>query len=175
MKIESTAREWELFARHSLSDSNAALRKGSKFKKAKSWIEGVPSPAMPTKILSNAEIFNGWLNPHNFKLAKTLISQNENLTFRDLVNEMLIHMTTEETTLPYIWWIYISPPKARAIHQDANGVTFVKLNNKWQMALSTQELGALVGAQGGINYEDIPKNAYFVSWENEKIARKYTS
>jgi len=144
------------------------LRKGSRFKNALPWINGVSAPAMPTRMLSNVVVFESWQNPHNMEIAKGIVKINKNMSLRELVSEML---NTSE--IPYIWWIYPVSSKIRAIHEDSNGITFIKLNNKWQMVYSSKMVGALVGAQGGLDAESFPPNSYFVSWENEELARSH--
>ena len=172
--VEGIEKIWRKFAIDHLQNFNdAKLRRGSNFKKAEPWIKGVVSPAMPTQMLSNVEVFDSWLNPGNMKLAKELICQSNGMSLRDLVSEMFVQISANKTGLPYLWWVWPHSPKTRAIHQDANGITFVKLDNKWQMAFPIQAVGALAGSQGGRDYEALPENAYFVSWENEEIARQH--
>ncbi|WP_159820278.1 hypothetical protein [Colwellia sp. 20A7] len=159
---------WKSYASTFLNDKNIKLRVGSKFKTAFPWINGVVTPAMPTRMLSNVVVFESWQNPHNMRIAKEIVKSNKKITLRELVSEMLI--TSE---IPYIWWLYPVSTKVRAIHEDANGITFIKLNNKWQMVFSSKMVGALVGAQGGLNTESFPPNSYFISWENEELARNH--
>ncbi|MBA6416375.1 hypothetical protein H4J50_10145 [Colwellia sp. 6M3] len=82
-------------------------------------------------------------------------------------------MGQSETSYPYVWWVVPEGNKIRTIYEDANGITFVKLDNKWKMAYSSEAVGVLVGAQGGYDFEGIPRNSYFVSWENETIAMEH--
>ncbi|WP_027873401.1 hypothetical protein [Spongiibacter marinus] len=164
---------WRKFARDNLPENDSVLRKGTNFKLAAPWINGVATPALPTKMLTNVTVFESWLNPHNFELAKSIVSENEELTVRELLYEMLFKIKSGKTTMPYVWWVWPHSSKTRAIHQDSNDMTFVKLGSKWQMAFSIQSMGALAGSQGSMNYEELPRNAYFVSWENEKIARAH--
>lgn len=168
-----TEKAWKIFAKDNLPNKGAVLRKGSRFKKAEPWVNGVAGPAMPTQMMSNVEVFDSWLNPHNMKLAKEIVSHKKSVTLRGLVDEMFVQLSMDKTSLPYIWWIWPHSSKTRAIHQDANGITFVKLGNKWQMAYPIQAVGVLAGSQGSMDYENIPRNSYFVSWENEEIARQH--
>ena len=43
------------------------------------------------------------------------------------------------------------------------------------MAMSVMSAGVVVGSQNGDDYESVPRNAYFVVWENEEIARQHSS
>jgi hypothetical protein len=86
---------------------------------------------------------------------------------------MFVQLNKGKTSLPYVWWVRPKSSRTRAIHQDANGITFVKLGNKWQMAFPIQAVGSLAGSQGSMDYEDLPRNSYFVSWENEGITRQH--
>lgn len=166
---------WQKFIKYKVHKEHATLRKGTNFKKAAPWVNGLASPALPTKMLSNVTIYESWLNPHNMKLARNLITQRKRLTVRELLYEMLYQVKAGNTDSPYVWWVWTSSSKTRAIHQDSNGVTFVKLGNKWQLAFSIQAMGALAGAQGTSSPEELPRDAYFVSWENEEMARAHMS
>lgn len=164
---------WQNFAKKNLPKNDAALRKGTNNKKAAPWVNGLVSPALPTTMLSSVTVYESWLNQCNMGIAKDIIALKKELTVRELVYEMLYQMKAGNIDYPYIWWVWPHSSKTRVIHQDSNGVTFVKLGNKWQMAFSIQSMGVLVGAQGAANYEELPKNAYFVSWENEEMARAH--
>ncbi|MAY15202.1 MULTISPECIES: hypothetical protein [Thalassolituus] len=166
---------WQKFAKQNLTKRDVALRRGTNYKKAAPWVNGVASPALPTTMLSNVTVYESWLNPHNMGIAKNLIAHKKDLTVRELLYEMCYQMKEGNTEYPYVWWVWPHTSKTRAIHEDSNGVTFVKLGNKWQMAFSIQAMGALAGAQGASSYEELPRNAYFVSWENEETARAHMS
>lgn len=150
------------------ADKGMKLRKGSRFKKAISWVTGVSMPTMPIRMLSNVTVYESWQNPRNIKHAKELLNRNGSLTFRELIEEML--KTTDSS---YIWWLYPVSTIVRAVHEDAKGFTFVKMNNKWQMVYSIKMVGSLVGAQGVESCEGLPLNSYFISWENEEEARPH--
>lgn len=164
---------WREFTKAHLEDEHARLRRGSRFKLAKPWIKGVSSPAMPTKMLSNVVVYDSWLNNFNMDLANEIVDKYPSMTLRELVESMLKQMGDKHTGYPYLWWVWPESNKKRVIHEDANGITFVKLNNKWQMVFSSQAVGVLAGAQGVQGYESLPRNSYFISWENEEIARKH--
>lgn len=166
-------RIWSEFTKAHLDDEHARLRRGSRFKLAKPWIKGVSSPAMPTRMLSKVVVYDSWLNNFNMDLANQIVDKYPSLTLRELVEKMLKKMDGKHTSYPYLWWVWPKSKKMRVIHEDANGITFVKLDNKWQMVFSSQVVGVLVGAQGVEGYESLPRNSYFISWENEEIARKH--
>jgi len=167
-------RTWSKFARANLDkERKYMLRRGSRFKKAVPWVEGVVAPAMPTKMMSNVTVLESWLNPLNMEFAKKIIQNDKAVTLRELAERMLMMVEEGKTEYPYVWWVWPHSSKKRAIHEDSNGITFVKLDNKWQMIFSIQAVGVLAGAQGRDSYEDLPPNAYFVSWENEEIARQH--
>lgn len=171
--VDGIEKIWQKFAKQNLPKNDAALRKGTNNKKAAPWVNGVASPALPTTMLSSVTVYDSWLIPHNMGIAKNIIAQKNGLTIRELLYEMLHQMKAGNIDYPYVWWVWPHSSKTRAIHQDSNGVTFVKLGKKWQMAFSIQAMGALAGAQGASNYEELPNNAYFVSWENEEMARAH--
>jgi len=165
---------WNAFTKQCLdSNSNALLRKGSSYKKAENWLNKTSGPALPTKMLSNVCIYNSWINPHNISLAREIIKYNDGITFQELVYEMLMLVNEEKTPTPYIWWLWPHSSKSRAVHEDANGQTFIKIENKWHLVYSAQVVGVLVGTQGTKDYEQIPSNCYFVSWESEEISKNY--
>ena len=145
------------------------LRKGSNFKRAEPWVVGRASPAQPVKMLSVREVYEGWANPSGVKLARERLRLDPTLTMRELGYLML----KSDQELPYIWWCFSSAPKQRAIYEDSEGLNFVKLDNKWQMAYSIMSAGILIGSQSGKHYEDLPKNSYMVLWENEEMARQH--
>lgn len=146
------------------------LRLGSNYKNAKPWVEGRTSPVNPVKMLSVRDVLEGWSNPAGVKKAKDYLRINPNLTMRELGELMLC----SNADYPYIWWCCRSAtPAKRAIYEDSEGLNFVKLNNKWQMAYSILASGILVGSQAGTHYEDLPYNSYFVLWENEDAARAH--
>ena len=146
------------------------VRKGSSFKKAEPYVFGRSSPSLPVKMLSVREIHDGW---HcGVEYAKEFLRDDPTLTMRELGYLML----KKENEFPYAWWCWESlSPKKRAIYEDSEGVKFVKLHNKWRLAYSTLDAGILVGAQGGKHYEDLPRNSYFVLWENEEMARQHAT
>ena len=165
---------WLEFAKGNLPSEKPWLRRGSRSKIASPWVNGVSTPAMPTRKLSNVIVYeHGWLNNSNMALAKKIVLDNPNITLRELVDEMLLKMEKLETSFPYVWWVVPEGNKTRTIYEDANGITFVKLDNKWNIVYSSEAVGVLVGAQGSQDYEGIPRNSYFVSWENETIAMQY--
>ena len=166
------ARLWKDFCSDNYMDKcPPRFRQGSSFRKARPWVEGRESPSHPVKMLSVRDVYSGWSNPAGVKLAKKFLETDPNLTMRELAELML----RSKSDYPYIWWCYgANAPVKRAIYEDAEGLNFVKLNNKWQMAYSTLSSGILVGCQSGKNYEDLPPNAYFVLWENEGVAREHT-
>ena len=166
---------WRTFSKKHLTREDSTLRKSTIYKNAEPWLNGVEAPTMPATMLSNVTVFESWLNTHNLNLAKELLSQQSGLTLRELLVEMLLQINAGHAEYPYIWWVWPHSSKVRAIHEDSNGLTFVKLEKKWKMAYSIQAMGALAGAQGTSDYEELPRNAYFVSWENEEIARAHMS
>lgn len=165
---------WRAFAEALLPPERPIkLRSGSDYKIAAPWIFGRSGPSMPVRMMSNVQVFQSWRNPNNMKLAEELVSSNASLTLRGLVNEMLVLMEKEKVVYPYTWWVYPFSPVTRTVYEDSDGISFVKLAHKWQMAFPVQAVGVLAGAQGCLDYENVPVNAYFVSWENEAQARKH--
>ena len=166
--------EWKVFASESLPNKGKGfkLRKPSNLKKAEPYVYGIASPSLPTKMMSEVNVHDAWLNPHNLKLAKTLLQENRFMSFSQLMFAM-VKSGSNKSVFRYIWWVLPHSCKKRVMHTDNDGVNFVKMNNKWQILYSVQSVGALVGAQGSPHYESVPKNGYFVVWENEEIARKH--
>ncbi|MBA6416374.1 hypothetical protein H4J50_10140 [Colwellia sp. 6M3] len=65
---------WREFAKGNLSEEGRWLRRGSRSKVASPWVNGVSSPAMPTRKLSNVIVYEqGWLNNFNMALAKKIV------------------------------------------------------------------------------------------------------
>lgn len=164
---------WRMFAKDNLTDKNSILRNGSMFKSASPWVNGVDYPLLPTSMLSNVTVYSSWINPHNMILARDIIAKENGLKVRELIYKMLFEIKNGRTDYPYIWWLWPRSSVKRVLHEDSEGLTFVKLDNKWQMAFSIKQLGALVGAQGSQDYEDLPQNDFFVSCEYEETARSY--
>ncbi len=149
------------------------LRLPSRFKSSVPWVKGVPSPVLPVKMMSNITVHDGWGNPHALKIAEKIISEHQDLSLRDLLEEMLAGKYSSEICYPYVWWVFPNHKRTRSMYEDALGMTFVKLGNLWQQVYPIHSMGALVGAQGTESYEDLPKGGYFVLWDNENQARKY--
>lgn len=170
---EKIWKEWSAFALE--RGERAPLRKGTGIKKAAPWIEGRSHPALPVKMLSKVEVYDGWVNSHNLSLAQKIVKSEPKISFRDLVDEMLVRMDAGETTIPYIWWVWLGAAQARVLYEDLLGVTFIKLSGKWEMVCSIRSAGVLAGAQGISDYEALPPNSYFLPWENEGIARGYAN
>ena len=147
------------------------LRRSSNFKKAEPYVYGIASPTLPTKMSSEVDVYDAWSNPYNLNVAKSLLRKNRFMTFAELMTGM-VNSQRDHDVFPYIWWIWPFSSKKRIVHVDSNGITFVKMSNKWQIAYPVQSIGALAGSQG-IHYENVPKNCYFVVWGNEEIARKH--
>lgn len=165
---------WKHFVEYSIgSKFQKQLRLASKFKQSDPWVNGVASPTLPTQMESSVELYRGWANPESLKYAKTIV-KNKKMTLRELQQMMLIGLIKDNLSMPYIWWVDATTSCRRVVHEDGEGRTFVKLDNKWQMAYSVQAIGGLVGSQYTGNHEEVPKNTYFVLWENEQIARKYS-
>ena len=149
-------------------------RRASKTAIAVPLLRGATSPTMPVRMLSNAKVYEGRELRHMAKYARNIVEALPSLTLRELHEQLKLDETKGKVTYPFVWWIDVGcPPTQRAIHEDAEGRFFVKLDNKWQLAYSIDHVGALAGAQSGNGYYDIPKTGYFVTWENEdKAARR---
>jgi len=93
------------------------------------------------------------------------------MSLRELQKEMLLLVENKSIDLPYIWWVNPTKQWTRAIHEDANGMAFVKLHAKWHLAIPLDRVGGLAGAQSSGGYEDIPLAGYFILWDNEESAR----
>lgn len=152
-------------------------RLASRHRFAKPWVLGVNGPVGSTIMRSNVPLYHAWDCPNSLNIAKGIIRDSVDLSLRELQVKMLHLVIKGESLFPYLWWIYNNGPSGitRAIHEDQNGILFVKLAGKWQLVYPCQKLGSLVGSQGGEHYEDLPRNAYFVLWENEEQARYHAS
>lgn len=164
---------WDKFVNDNISRKDIEFRKSSASKKAHPYIETTSFPSLPTQMMSKMDVYGAWLNQRNMKIAKEIVNKNTDLTLLDLANQMLYLLSIEEINYPYIWWVYQGSHRRRVIYQDSRNQSFVKLGKKWQRAYSIRSLGTLVGAQGAIDYEDVPVNSYFVLMENETAARRY--
>ncbi|MCA4019847.1 hypothetical protein [Vibrio vulnificus] len=151
-------------------------RLASKYGEAKSWVLGASHPIGTTAMRSNVQLYHGWDCPVTLGIAKALVTEYPRMTLRELQVRMLKLAKDGEAIFPYIWWVYTRKASSdiRAIHEDQNGLLFVKLKGKWMQVYQCQKLGSLVGSQGN-HYEDFPSNAYFVLWENEEQARNHAS
>ena len=148
------------------------LRKGSSFKKAEPYVFGRSSPSLPVKMLAVREIHDGFRMGGGIKIAKEYLRDDPTLTMRELGYLML---KSKNMPYPYIWWCQETNTQKRAIYEDSEGLNFVKLSNKWQMVYSTMSAGILVGAQGRRHHEDVPRNSYFILWDNEEMARQHAT
>jgi len=169
--IEDIWKKWAVL--NLCQGEKAPFRKGSCLKNAAPWVEGRSQPALPAKMLSTVEVYNAWLNSHNLAMAQAVVKESPHITFRGLTAEILRRMDNGETSIPYIWWVWVGGAQKRVLYEDLLGTTFIKLNGKWEMACSIKSAGALAGAQGIFDFEALPPNCYFLPWESEKIARSY--
>lgn len=156
------------------NEFSSALRLSSRHVPASTFLSSDVSPAPPTRMLSNVEICDGWLNGPHAQVAQRILSKNPEMSLLDLQIAMLRKTERGELYCPYIWWVDARCRWGRALHEDSAGRKFVKLNSKWHLAYSMDQIGGLVGAQNSGGYEDIPKVGYFVVWENERIARNHS-
>lgn len=162
-------RLWCLFKKWNL-DSDHPLRKGSNFKKALPFLEPNQKPAMPMKALPKSMLYDTWVATKNYEKACETVNSKPNLTFSELIYEML-----KNEDKPYIWWLWPRTKIERIIYEDANGLTFVKLDNIWQVAYPVNAVGVLVGIQGTTDHEtDVPFNSYFICSEYTEVARKHS-
>lgn len=155
---------------------NKGCRLASRYSAAKPWVLGISHPVGSTVMRSNVQLYHGWDCPVTLRTAKGIVSKSPQMSLRELQVKMLKLAIEGEAIYPYLWWIYTRKASSdiRALHEDQNGLLFVKLKGKWMQVYPCQKLGSLVGAQGE-HYEDFPSNAYFVLWENEDKARSHTS
>ena len=168
---------WEKFARESLDRKKIPqLRNASGRKRAYPWIKVTGAPVKPATPLSNVAIYDGWVNPHNKKIAVAAVEASSSMTLRDLQHEMFAKMKENETPYPYIWWVCcISRVRERLLYEDAEGVNYVKLENTWRPAYPLLTAGCLAGAQCSDDYESVPLNGYFIVWDDEDVARQHAN
>lgn len=167
-------KKWKRFLNSSsMSEGDYKLRLPSRFKKASPWVKGASNPIYPVKMLSNVSVHDGWANPHGLNIAKRVVSSKEDMTLRELLEEFLAGDVSDEIEYPYVWWIFPNANRVRSLCEDAVGLTYVKLNNLWQLVYSIHSLGGLAGGQGTESYESLPKGGYFVVWDNEEQARRH--
>lgn len=150
-------------------------RVASKYKLSAPWVRGSVAPTQPTRMLSNVTVYDGWECTSNARLARGIVEVEPQLTLRDLQARMLKEVELGNTSYPYVWWIYEQTCRTRAIHEDSDGRPFVKLHNKWHLAYPIDAIAGLVGAQGVLDYERVPKTGFFILWENEDIARNHSA
>lgn len=157
--------------------SSNYFRKGrvsSRSALASPWVKDGTAPILPTKMLSNAIVFDGWRSSGRLDIAKQIVAQNPNISLRDLQQLLLEKITKGEIDQPYLWWINPLKGWKRAIHEDSNGVPFIKLNNKWQLVYPIDKIAGLAGAQHSGDEEDVPLNGYFLLKENEDCAKNHS-
>ena len=159
-----------------LSDSNyfRKSRVASKYKRAAPWVLGGAAPSQPTRMLSNVIVFDGWTCPPLVAFARNAVESNPALTLRELQAAVLREVDNGIFDYPYVWWVHEQTNCTRAIHEDSEGMPFVKLGKKWQLAYPIDAIAGLVGAQGVLDYEKVPRSGYFIVLENEEIARAHT-
>jgi hypothetical protein len=159
-----------------LPDSNyfKKSRIASKYKVAAPWVLGVAVPTQPTRMLSNVTVFDGWNCTTTAAFARKIVGTTPGLTLRDLQAAVLRGVEGGLLDNPYIWWVYEPKSRTRAIHEDAEGRSFIKLGKKWQLAYPLDAIAGLCGAQGCSEYENVPRSGYFIIWENEEIARSHS-
>lgn len=149
-------------------------RVASKYALASPWVNFGTSPSQPTRMLSNVIVFDGWSNPSLACTAQRIVSDRPSISLRAL-QQLLLEMTeTRAIDYPYIWWVNSTKEWKRALHEDANGLQFVKVHGKWHLAYPLDKVGGLAGAQYTDGYEDVPLFGYFILWDNEDCARKHT-
>ena len=154
---------WLEWSKYSLDQGEKApLRRGTSVKKACPWVEGRGHPALPVSTLSKAKVYHGWVHSLNLGLAQQIVRSQPWVSFRGLVYEILLKLDKGETTIPYIWWVWVGGAQERVLYEDSLGVTFIKLDGKWEIVCSIRSAGALVGAQGVLDYEALPLNSYFL-------------
>ena len=156
-------------------DQNTVLRNPSSIRQARPWIQERYHPAQPLKMLSKRVVYDGWANSSNVKFCRSILDDTEGLTMRELFEEVIRACETEKINYFYTWWIYPNKSWERAIYEDANGITFVKLSKLWQLAYPVSVLGSLVGSQGHEGLESFPRNSYFVVYDNESDAIDHKS
>lgn len=125
-------------------------------------------------MLSNVTVFDGWTIALIARTARKISSENPDISLRALQQILLEKTKNREIDFPYIWWVNPTKKCTRALHEDANGLPFVKVHGKWQLAYPLDKVGGLAGAQNTDGYEDIPLAGYFILWDNEDFAREHT-
>jgi hypothetical protein len=149
-----------------LNDNLGKRRIASAHRKAAPWVLGRAGPRQPVRMSSNMTVYGGYANPKGLAFAKEVVEANPSITLREL--QEIIH-NDSESSYDYIWWM-VNKAHVRAIHEDADGLSFVRLEKLWQLAYPLSAVGGLAGAQSWGNYENLPPNSYFVLYENEKKA-----
>lgn len=137
--------------------------KGHHSKPAEPWLHRRKAPSMPLERFSKVRIYtHAWTNPQNLELAKEIIRTRPAITLRGLVDEMRVLVTQGSTAYPYIWWVSQSPIVERILYEDFTQISFIKFENRWQMAYPIKAVGVLAGAQGSDSHERIDTDGYFV-------------
>jgi hypothetical protein len=117
-------------------------------------------------MMSNVKVYSGYANPKGLAFAKTVLQAKPSITLRAL--QEVIH-NNPDSHYDYIWWV-LNKPHIRAIHEDADNLSFVRLERLWQLAYPLGTVGGLAGAMGASDYENLPPRSYFVLFENQKSA-----
>ncbi|HCG6560707.1 TPA: hypothetical protein NJ652_004661 [Vibrio parahaemolyticus] len=162
---------WSRYSNEEYSDiKGLKLRLASNRAQARYFVNPPSKPVGEVRMLSNIDINYGWQCQINAEWVKELDLAQNSISLRELQLRAL-QETYYDADFPYLWWFHRDKtPKKRTVYEDSLGVSFIKLDNVWQVVYSCKKLGSLVGNQGQGGYEDIPPNAYFVIIENGWIA-----
>lgn len=166
---------WQEFSKSLLERGQVPqLRCASSRQKAKPWINPAGMPVHPVNQLSMIRVYDGWVNPHNKKIAKNVVEEYPDITLYQLQINLFLRMSEGEIDIPYIWWICaISCPKYRLLHEDSQGVYYIRFDNLWRPVYPLMKTGCLAGAQCAKDYESIPLDGYFFVWEDEDTALRH--
>lgn len=116
-------------------------------------------PQEPMTLESKSQVYEGWVNPDTFVIAKSYIENANNLSLRELHFHLLNEFSEGLLELPFLLWLDTTTNIERVIYRDAIGNKFVKLNELWEPTVEVRPLGHLIGAQYGTHYLDLPLNA----------------
>ena len=151
------------------------LRLATQDQRAKCWLEDNQTPALPTRKIAIVEVYDGWACPETVNFAKEVIARNPEASLSDVHLALLHGYKDAQLPVPYLWLVQLYRKRIRGLHRDANNQQFIRLDKKWFLAYSLQEMADLVGWVALHQAVQVEGNyiGYFIRWENEDLAKNY--
>lgn len=137
-------------------------------------VTGKCTPIEPTKMLSmvlvHEEVYHSfWMDD-----AKSFVKKSPNASLLDLQLHIIQlygkNKKPDFETGIFVWGHWDFAPVKRALHEDAVGNFFTKIDNKWRSVFPIDRFGSLIGSSHG---DFKPINGYFCA-DRSRAARPHT-